>query len=149
MSTQTSNLKLVKPDAEDFYDISVMNGNMDIVDTEFKKHISNTSNPHNVKPEQIGSITAMLNANPTTTGCSTLLEWLLDMKEKGHYSVSATISDFTDMPETGWGYGLFARLQGNICAEIWKFLSYGTKILRRETDSKGQWSSDWTQLICL
>ena len=32
MSTQTTNLGLVKPEATDMYDIGVQNGNMDIID---------------------------------------------------------------------------------------------------------------------
>ena len=32
MSTQTTNLKLTKPDKEDFYDVSVFNKNMDKID---------------------------------------------------------------------------------------------------------------------
>ena len=32
MSTQTTNLKLVKPDVNDFYDINIHNNNMDIID---------------------------------------------------------------------------------------------------------------------
>lgn len=144
MSTQTTNLKLVKPDVNDFYDIGVQNSNMDIIDSVVNNHTSNKSNPHGVTAEQIGSITAMTEVNPTTTGYSTLLEWLLDMKEKGHYSVSTTISNFADMPQMDWTYGLFARLQGNICVEIWKFLSGGTIIQRRETNAENEWSGDWT-----
>lgn len=37
MSSKTPNFNLTKPSADDFYDIEVQNGNMDIVDTELKK----------------------------------------------------------------------------------------------------------------
>ena len=43
MSTQTDNLKLNKPDTNDFYDIAIHNENMDIIDeeiTELKKSVS-------------------------------------------------------------------------------------------------------------
>lgn len=144
MSTQTTNLQLTKPGKDDFYDIDVQNGNMDVIDKSIADHVANKSNPHGVTAEQIGAITAIINANPTVTGCSTLLEWLLSMKAKGHYSISATINDFADLPQKDWHFGLFARLQGNICVEIWKFLSGGTNILRREMNTNNQWSSDWT-----
>lgn len=45
MSTKTANIQLIKPDENDFYDISVQNTNMDKIDTELKKysdHVSNT-----------------------------------------------------------------------------------------------------------
>lgn len=38
MSTQTTNLKLVKPAEDDLYDISVQNGNMDIIDKVIGKN---------------------------------------------------------------------------------------------------------------
>lgn len=37
MATNTPNFNLVKPDLNDFADIRVLNGNMDIIDTELKK----------------------------------------------------------------------------------------------------------------
>lgn len=43
MSTQTENLKLTKPDTDDFYDIAIHNENMEIIDeeiTELKKSVS-------------------------------------------------------------------------------------------------------------
>lgn len=36
MSTQTANYHLTKPEDNDYYDIGVPNGNMDIIDTELK-----------------------------------------------------------------------------------------------------------------
>ena len=57
MATNTTNFNLVKPAQDDFYDIDVQNGNMDIIDAELKKskdHIANTSNPHNVTKTQVG-----------------------------------------------------------------------------------------------
>lgn len=37
MSSKTTNYNLTKPSADDFYDIEVQNGNMDIVDAELKR----------------------------------------------------------------------------------------------------------------
>jgi len=57
LATNTSNFNLVKPAQDDFYDIDVHNGNMDIIDAELKKskdHIANTSNPHSVTKSQVG-----------------------------------------------------------------------------------------------
>lgn len=49
MSTKTTNYNLVKPEENDYYDIGVPNGNMDLIDTELKSradalsaHASNT-----------------------------------------------------------------------------------------------------------
>lgn len=36
MSTKTTNYNLVKPDASEFYDVGVPNGNMDIIDQNLK-----------------------------------------------------------------------------------------------------------------
>ena len=48
--TQTTNLQLNKPNTKDFYDITVQNDNMDILD-EF---CGRTDNPHNVTKSQVG-----------------------------------------------------------------------------------------------
>lgn len=37
MATQTTNLKLVKPDKTDFYNVDDFNGNMDIIDNEIQR----------------------------------------------------------------------------------------------------------------
>ena len=37
MAEKTTNYNLTKPSADDFYDVGVQNGNMDIVDAELKK----------------------------------------------------------------------------------------------------------------
>ena len=50
MSTETTNLQLIKPDENDFYDISVQNTNMDKID-EF---CGREDNPHNVTKVQVG-----------------------------------------------------------------------------------------------
>ena len=66
--TTTQNLKLNKPDADDFYNINVQNENMDIIDqkvtennetfngvkTSIDTHITNKSNPHGVTKSQVG-----------------------------------------------------------------------------------------------
>lgn len=66
--TTTTNLKLNKPDTEDYYDISVQNENMDIIDQKISDidtisntaknstdtHIANKSNPHSVTKAQVG-----------------------------------------------------------------------------------------------
>ena len=62
MSTQTTNLGLIKPDELDFYDVSVQNSNMDIIDDVLGKvdtdvvteHIADVSNPHEVTKSQVG-----------------------------------------------------------------------------------------------
>lgn len=57
MSTTTPNLSLVKPELTDTADITAMNGNWDIIDTELKKsndHIVDKNNPHGVTKEQVG-----------------------------------------------------------------------------------------------
>ena len=47
MSNKTTNFGLTKPSQEDFYDVQVHNGNMDIIDAEMKKFTPATD--HNVK----------------------------------------------------------------------------------------------------
>ena len=42
MSTQTTNYGLVKPDVEEFYDVGVMNNNLDIIDTTLKSKADQT-----------------------------------------------------------------------------------------------------------
>ena len=37
MADNTTNYNLTKPSAEEFYDVGVQNGNMDIIDDELKK----------------------------------------------------------------------------------------------------------------
>lgn len=81
-----------------------------------------------------------------STGYTTLLEWLIAVRNSGAVSVSARVSGFSDLPRTDWGYGLFARLEGNIQVEIWQFLA-GTNangMLRREINTKREWSSNWS-----
>jgi hypothetical protein len=77
MATNTTNYNLVKPDGEEFYDVTVQNGNMDIIDEEIKNvnekvelettnitnisnnlsnHINNQDNPHNVTLEQLNGL---------------------------------------------------------------------------------------------
>ena len=65
---KTTNLQLNKPDTEDYYDISVQNENMDIIDQKVAEidststtakssidtHITNKSNPHSVTKAQVG-----------------------------------------------------------------------------------------------
>lgn len=65
---KTTNLQLNKPDTEDYYDISVQNENMDIIDSKIAEidntsttakssidtHITNKSNPHSVTKAQVG-----------------------------------------------------------------------------------------------
>lgn len=50
MSTQTSNLQLIKPDVNDFYDISAQNDNMDKIDA----FCGRVDNPHKVTKSQVG-----------------------------------------------------------------------------------------------
>ena len=50
MSTQTTNLQLIKPSEDDFYDIAVQNENMDKIDT----FCGRKDNPHEVTAEQVG-----------------------------------------------------------------------------------------------
>lgn len=50
MSTLTENLKLIKPNADEFYNVDVQNENMDKIDV----FCSRKDNPHEVTKEQIG-----------------------------------------------------------------------------------------------
>lgn len=66
--TTTTNLKLNKPEADDFYNINVQNENMDIIDqkvtennetfngvkTSIDTHTANKNNPHGVTKAQVG-----------------------------------------------------------------------------------------------
>lgn len=62
MSTKTTNLELIKPDAMDYYDVSVQNQNLDIIDEVLGRvdtgvvteHVANKSNPHGVTKSQVG-----------------------------------------------------------------------------------------------
>lgn len=59
MAAETTNYGLKKPEGNEYYDIGIPNGNMDIIDTELKKaqgHRENTSNPHGVTAAQVGAI---------------------------------------------------------------------------------------------
>lgn len=59
MSTTTTNLGLFKPELSDPADITKMNPNWDLIDTELKKtqdHSSDTSNPHEVTADQVGAL---------------------------------------------------------------------------------------------
>ena len=57
MATKTAKLSLVKPDLKDMADISVINDNMDVLDSVISSHTSNKSNPHKVTAEQVGADT--------------------------------------------------------------------------------------------
>lgn len=85
--------------------------------------------------------------NNKTSGCDTLLEWLLSVSAKGIKFVSAYVAGFSDLPRTDWGYGLKARTDKYIQAEIWQFGTInGENILRRETNNSA-WSSDWSTVF--
>lgn len=68
MSTQTTNYKLVKPEPQDFIDISTLNGNMDIVDAQLKKlndeKLSTTGGT--IKGDLI--VESMISSNNTASG---------------------------------------------------------------------------------
>lgn len=72
MSTQTTNLKLVKPDVNDLYDINVQNSNMDIIDSVVNNHTSNNNNPHGVTAEQVGAL-PIINAMSTNYDMDAIL----------------------------------------------------------------------------
>lgn len=58
MANKTPNYNLIKPSADDFYNIDVPNGNMDIIDAELKKsadHISDDTK-HNQATENGGAL---------------------------------------------------------------------------------------------
>ncbi len=58
MPTQTTNYGLVKPGSNDYYDVGVPDGNMDIIDTELKKaqnHRESTGNPHGTNAADVGA----------------------------------------------------------------------------------------------
>jgi hypothetical protein len=63
MPNYTTNYNLKKPTREDFYDVEDFNQNADIIDGELKNvndktnnHMDNTTNPHNVTPNQVGAV---------------------------------------------------------------------------------------------
>ncbi len=71
MSVKTTNYQLTKPEENDYYDVSIPNGNMDVIDAELKKaqnHRENTNNPHQVTAGQAGAI-------PTTASCNKNWNW--------------------------------------------------------------------------
>lgn len=55
MANKTTNYGLTKPIAEDFYDVNVMNENMDIIDSELKKKYDSKNKP---TPADIGAAPA-------------------------------------------------------------------------------------------
>ena len=77
----TTNYGLKKPESTEFYDVSVQNANMDVIDTELKKleaHTTGKSNPHGVTKAQVGlgdvpNVTTN-NQTPTYTEATALSE---------------------------------------------------------------------------
>lgn len=64
MSTQTTNLQLIKPDVIDNYDIAVQNENMDKIDTFFSAHASDTAS--HITSEERTAWNNMLNSSGGT-----------------------------------------------------------------------------------
>lgn len=71
MANKTTNYNLTKPLPEEFYDIAVHNGNMDIIDAELKRLAGASGN---VTPAGIG---AVAKAGDTMTGRLTLPSMLI------------------------------------------------------------------------
>ena len=58
MATYTTNYDLIKPDAQDYYNVDDFNENADRIDEELKRredHESDTNNPHQVTAAQVGA----------------------------------------------------------------------------------------------
>lgn len=84
--TKTANYNLQKPEGTDYYDITIFNQNMDIVDEKLKEvedksageeaiqeHLSNKSNPHSVTASQVGAI-PVINAMSADYNMDTILK---------------------------------------------------------------------------
>lgn len=140
----TNNLKLKKPESTDYYNVEDFNENADALDKAIAEHKTEI-NPHNVTAVQVGAVTALGNVDPTVSGCTTLLAYLIKLKNEGHVAVSLFVSGFSDLPRTDWSYGCVARLHGNIQVQIWRSLSFGAEgFLFREVSNAGVWGGDWT-----
>lgn len=148
----TTNYGLKKPEKNEFFNINDQNTNMDAIDAELKKgadHIADKSNPHSVTALQVDAVATLPEATPESTGYQTLLEYLVSLMRAGHKAVSMPVGQFSDLPRLDWTYGCTARLYGNIQVELWRFLSNGSDVFKRETDSTGAWFTNWVKVFTL
>lgn len=74
MATETTNYKLKKPDQKDFYDINIINENMNVIDTEMKKLDDNKLNSSGGNVTGTITQSAEVGMNrPTNSGSLTLV----------------------------------------------------------------------------
>lgn len=114
MPVNTPNYNLVKPSAEEFYDVNVPNANMDKIDAALKalsdalggidlttlseainavdnkvtEHLDDKENPHGVTTEQIGAVTVQ--------DFSTHLEVKASLTTSGHAQLSNAFDSTSD-----------------------------------------------------
>lgn len=101
---QTTNLKLNKPETSDFYDIDVLNENMDIIDTKLSSHIANASNPHGVTKAQIG-LGNVNNTADTNKPVSTAQQTAINAVQTNLNTHTANVSNPHSVTKTQVGLG--------------------------------------------
>ena len=129
MSTLTKNYGLTKPDINDFYDISVENANIDIIDTELKKsaeHIANKNNPHSVTKSQVG----LSNVPNVSTNDQTPT-----------YTVATSNAALSSGEKLSVAFGKIAKAVSSLISHLNDTVSHVTSAERTKWDAKVETST--------
>ena len=89
MINKTTNYNLSKPTEDEFYDVNVTNGNMDIIDSELKKNEDSIKTVN----EQLGEMTQVPTTNKNVSGAIT--ELFTDVSD-GKSLIGGAITDVDD-----------------------------------------------------
>ena len=126
MSTKTTNYGLEKPDTSDFYDISVMNDNLDIIDTTLKSKASQTEVDSLKKSVSDGKTTvanAITGQGVTTASDATFATMATNIKTVATNKYNAGVSDADGRAntsstnyKTGYNAGVSATKKGTATA---------------------------------
>ena len=85
---------------------------------------------------------------PTTTGYATLYDYIKHMYIEGKFSLTGKVSDFTDLPQTGWVFSLVAR-NGEVDSWDVKLIKANTtQIYVRQLNTNSTWlQDDWAEVV--
>ena len=134
MPNVTPNYGLKKPLPEEFYDIGVHNENMDVIDAKLKS-IEGASE----------GIEYLKNINPTTTGYSTLLEYMASRYDD-HPVIFGSVGGFSDLPAFSDGdttaQGCINLCGGILTVTLW----LRTETWCRGTNNLTTWTDTWRKV---
>ena len=92
MAQTTSKYNLVKPDVNDFYDINILNNNMDVIDEELEKKAS-VINGKIVPMPTAADVMAMASNLPKVPSKSNLIDWVNSKDVSGVFRIENDITN--------------------------------------------------------